>query len=157
MQLIKSLVLVLYLNDFDQPAVKYDCCPDDGSSSSSGIWMTVGEASSATSNGLSIAPGTAATVVLSEVDRKRIGPPYGNCVTQKYIGDQSDNIIYSTPACQSLCLQKKVRNLQVKYRIDIPQSQTRFLLSVSVLPYRVKIELHWKSDLSDGGKSIYGL
>jgi Amiloride-sensitive sodium channel len=102
--------VVLYLNNFDQPASRDGCCPNEDRSQASGIHLSVVEHNKPTdmTRGIAVSPGTEATVIMSEADRRRLAEPYGNCTDKQYLGDPSDKLEYSVHGCQQLCLQSKV-------------------------------------------------
>lgn len=110
LQEVRSLSVVLYLNNFNQPASRDGCCPNEDRSQAAGIRLSVHDHDIPTdmTRGVAVSSGTEATVIVTEVDRRRLVEPYGNCTSRVHLGDPSDNLKYSAHGCQQLCLQNKV-------------------------------------------------
>lgn len=110
LQAVQSISVVLYLNDFHQPAARDGCCPNEMRSQSSGVRISIQEHGviSDMMRGLAVAPGVETTVVFEDKVRQRLNEPYGDCTTRTRLGDPEDNLSYSVPGCKQLCVQKVV-------------------------------------------------
>jgi Amiloride-sensitive sodium channel len=109
MQNMRALSFIVYVDDFNSfIAKKIDVNPRR--SVSTGIRVTVHErgTSPETSSGVSAAPGTETSIIVSPVYRQRLEKPYDGCSNNRQSHSEGDPL-YTASYCVKLCLQNTVR------------------------------------------------
>jgi Amiloride-sensitive sodium channel len=120
-KLVSDMMVVLYLDDFDQPSLSDGCCPSQSWSMSPGVRVAVHDQQVPPdmSQSLAVGPGTEMNVQITQFDRQRLSAPYGNCTTRTQLGSVNDSFGYSSVYCEELCLQDivsiKVRKIRSRY------------------------------------------